>query len=156
MASQAAHLPGKFSKEDTLGVTPNHPLRLLHLPCALNGPALGPHGAGQEAPAVRRINTGASQTLFSAPLHPLTPAQWLRRFSDWRATSGVSPSQLSLYSKERESLETLIWGPLSTILPPDQQTGRRASLAKDRAAWTEPLGRWGGRETKTEREAVSG
>ena len=63
MASQAAHLPGKFSKEDTLGVTSKHPLWLLHLPCALNGPALGPHGAGQEAPAVRRINPGASQTL---------------------------------------------------------------------------------------------
>lgn len=73
MVSQAAHIPGIFSKEDTLGVTPKHPLWLLRLPCALNCPALGPHGIGQQAPAGRRINTGASHTLFSGPLHPLTP-----------------------------------------------------------------------------------
>ena len=56
MASQAAYIPGIFSKEDTLGVTPKHPLWPLHLPCALNGPAPGPHGIGQQAPAGRRIN----------------------------------------------------------------------------------------------------
>ena len=56
MASQAAHIPGIFSKGDTLGVTPKHPLWPLHLPCALNSPSPGPHGAGQQAPAGRRIN----------------------------------------------------------------------------------------------------
>ena len=149
MASQVAHIPGIFSKEDTLGVTPKHPLWPLHLPCALNSPSPG------RLPAGRRINK-APHIPCSLRTPPADARTAPRLFSDWRATSGLSPSQLSLYSKERESLETLIWGPLSTILPPDPQTGRRASLAKDQAAWTKLLGRWGGRETKTEREAASG